>query len=198
MVAAAASLFAENGYGGTTMGAIAERAGTSTGNLYKYFGSKEELLDAVLPPAFAKDLENRTRQRIRALGTARDVNSLAPDSAYHLLAGALLEHCVAHRDQVVFLLRRAEGTPFADFPARFVRNLVSWALGYARDAWPCFRPTRTARLVLHRVYANYVGALADALHTVRDPEEVREALELLSTYHLGGLEHVFETNGATP
>ena len=41
---AALVLFLERGYEGTTMRAIAERAGVSVGNAYYYFGSKEHLI----------------------------------------------------------------------------------------------------------------------------------------------------------
>ena len=41
---AALKLFRENGYEATTMRAIAQEAGVSTGNAYYYFGSKEELV----------------------------------------------------------------------------------------------------------------------------------------------------------
>ena len=41
---AALALFRSRGYEATTMRAIADRAGVSTGNAYYYFGSKEELI----------------------------------------------------------------------------------------------------------------------------------------------------------
>jgi AcrR family transcriptional regulator len=44
IVEAALALFRSRGYEATTMRAIAQRAGVSTGNAYYYFGSKEELI----------------------------------------------------------------------------------------------------------------------------------------------------------
>lgn len=44
IVDAALELFRENGFEGTTMRAIAERAGVSVGNAYYYFSSKDELV----------------------------------------------------------------------------------------------------------------------------------------------------------
>ena len=40
---AAAEVFAEGGFEHAALGDIVERAGTSIGNLYKYFASKDEL-----------------------------------------------------------------------------------------------------------------------------------------------------------
>src|SRR5687768_6912949 len=44
---AALALFAANGYAGTTVRMIAERAGVATGLLYAHFAGKEELLRAL-------------------------------------------------------------------------------------------------------------------------------------------------------
>ena len=44
IVSAALALFRERGFEGTTMRAVAERAGVSVGNAYYYFSSKDELV----------------------------------------------------------------------------------------------------------------------------------------------------------
>ena len=48
IVAAAADLFGEHGYEGTSIGAVLEAAGVARGALYHHFPSKEALFDAVL------------------------------------------------------------------------------------------------------------------------------------------------------
>ncbi len=45
---AAATLFAERGYAGTTMRDVAQRVGLQAGSLYYHYRSKEELIEAVL------------------------------------------------------------------------------------------------------------------------------------------------------
>jgi AcrR family transcriptional regulator len=45
---AAGELFLEHGYGGVSMQAIVRRTGGSLATLYRYFGSKEGLFDAIL------------------------------------------------------------------------------------------------------------------------------------------------------
>src|SRR5438270_864292 len=148
IVAAAASLFAEVGFEAATMAAVAERAGSSIGNVYKYFANKDVLFAAVLPESFATDLRRRTRARIKALGDVRDIRLLPPEARYHVLAGELLDHCIANRERVVILLGRAEGTPFASFADDFVERLVEWAFEYARDAWPDLRPSPAMRFAI--------------------------------------------------
>jgi AcrR family transcriptional regulator len=192
IVAAACALFAETGYEQTTMAAVASRAGTSIGNVYKYFAGKEQLFDAVVPAEFARALKRMTRQRIGALGTARDVRELAPDARYHVLAGELLDYSLLHRERVVILLGRPEGTPFASFAEDFASRLVAWALAYARHAWPRVEPSAGMRFALGRIYRSYLASLAQALQTFRSDDRAREAVGHLTAHHLGGLKHLFE------
>lgn len=60
---AATQLFAETGYAGTTTRAIAELAGVNELTLFRHFGSKENLVRAVVDEfgglAIAEDLESR-------------------------------------------------------------------------------------------------------------------------------------------
>jgi AcrR family transcriptional regulator len=194
-VRAAAEAFAELGFAATTMSAVAERAESSVGNLYKYFSNKDELFDAVVPAALARELRDRTRARIRALGTARDVRALPGESPYHVLAGELLDFSLQHREAVVILLARAEGTPFASFARDFVAELVSWALEYAESAYPALRPTPELGFVLTRVYQNFLSSIAAALLRFRDEKRVRRVIFQLTSHHQGGLKRLFETEG---
>ena len=178
------------------MAAVAERAGSSIGNVYRYFRRKEELFAAVLPPEFARDLRRRTRARVEALGAAQDVRLLAPDARYHVLASELLDHCIANRERVVILLGRAEGTPFASFADDFAKRLVDWALAYARHAWPAVRPSAGMRFALRQIYATFLRSLAQTFQTFRAPEAIREGVAHLTAHHQGGLKHLFETAAA--
>ncbi len=57
MVAAAWSLFSENGYDQTTVNAIIDKLGGSKGTYYHYFTSKEDILNAVVESMTRKGLE---------------------------------------------------------------------------------------------------------------------------------------------
>jgi AcrR family transcriptional regulator len=196
-VAAAAASFAEAGYEATTMAGVAERAGSSVGNLYKYFSSKQELLDAAIPPELVRELGQRTRARMLALGRATDVAQLAPSAPYHALAGELLDFCFEHRAAVVVLLSRAQGTRHAAFATEFVEQLVAWSLEYARLPYPALRPTPELQFVLRRAYQSFVASVATALHEFTDETRARGVIALLTSAHQGGLKRLFETQGET-
>lgn len=63
IIAAAAALFAEQGYERTSMSAISDRIGGSKATLYGYFASKEDLLRAVLE----HDVVDEVDRLIRAI-----------------------------------------------------------------------------------------------------------------------------------
>lgn len=196
IVEAAAALFAEVGFEATTMADVAKRAGSSIGNVYKYFANKEELFAAVLPESFAAELRQRTRERIKAVGHVRDIRTLPPGARYHVIADDLLDFTLAHREQVVILLRRAGGTPYAPWAGEFVDRLVEWAFDYARDAWPELKPSPVMRFAIRRIYFGFLESLSDALVSFRGEAQVREAIAHLTAHHQGGLLHFFETAAA--
>ena len=193
ILAAASSLFAQVGFEETTIAAIATAAGTSVGNVYKYFDGKDALFSAVIPATFVHEIRALTRARVSALEGVKDLRTLSPSSRYHVLAGELLDRCLANRERVVILLGRSRGTPFASFPEDFARRLVAWALAYVRKTYPEVRPSRGMRFALRRIYLSYLAAIAEAFATFRVEEQIREAVSHLTAHHQGGLKNLFET-----
>lgn len=193
IVRAATSLFAEVGWGATSIAAVAERAGVSTGNVYRYFASKEELLGAAVPDAFVDELRRLTRARIEALHAVRDIDSLAKGAPYRAIAGELMDLSIANRERIVFLLGGgAAGTVHARFVADFRQRLVGWALAYVEATWPEVPVGPRLRFALERIYAGFLASIADALREYRDPAAVREVVDHLSAHHQGGLRRLFE------
>jgi AcrR family transcriptional regulator len=97
ITAAALALFRERGYEATTMRAIAERAGVSTGNAYYYYGSKEELIQEFYTRNHAEHLaasrsvlETEMDFTARLRGTLRAlIDVMAP---YHAFAATFYKH----------------------------------------------------------------------------------------------------------
>lgn len=194
-VAAAAEAFAELGYAATSMAKVAERAGSSVGNLYKYFPNKEALLAAAVPPELVAELERLTQRRMLALGNAKDIRELGADARYHALAGELLDYCIQRRAAVVVVLSRAEGTPYQSFAGRFVDQLVNWSLEYARGPYPELVVTPELGWVLREAYERFVASVARALREFPEEARVRAVIALVTAHHQGGLKRLFESGG---
>ncbi len=90
---AAAELFARNGFGGTSLGEIAESAGVGRTTLYHYFKSKEDFLAALV--------ENVTAAILSDLRAIKDVPGLSSrekvERAAKVLVGRTLENPLRFR-----------------------------------------------------------------------------------------------------
>ncbi len=190
-------LLVEVGYASTTMAAVAARAGVATGNVYRYFPSKEAMFDAAIPAALARDLARRVRARVLSLGAARDVDALPPGSSYARASEELFEAVMGARLAVAFLLLGAAGTPHASFAPRLVADLVRLARAYARAAYG-LRLDGPQVFVLRRVYTSYVASLGEALATYTGERPLRAVTSDLSRYHLAGLRALFAAHEETP
>ncbi|WP_139177257.1 TetR/AcrR family transcriptional regulator [Geodermatophilus siccatus] len=173
--AAALRCFADAGYGGTSVARIATAAGTAPANVYRYFPSKAALLDAVVPADLPVRHDRLLDVRIEALARGAEGGAAA--------AAELLEFWLDHRLAVVVLLDRAEGTPFADYPAAFVQRLVAHverSLGVPLSA--------VHRELLDLVFDNTRRALARILRSPGDREHARALVTGFWSYQVPGLD----------
>lgn len=184
---AAGQAFAEGGLEGAVLGDIVARAGTSIGNLYKYFANKHELFAAFLPDEFTTELQKRVRARVLALRSEDDPLQLSAGHAYLRASDDLLGFTLDHRDRVVFLLLRAAGTKHEKFVRDLVRLLVGLATDYARSAHPAVSLTPAKKRALTRIYLAFVATLGAILAEERSDQAAREGLRHHTAYHLSGL-----------
>lgn len=188
---AAAEAFAEGGFERAALGEIVERAGTSIGNLYKYFSNKDELFAEFLPRGFTTELTSRVRAQVEALRSEPDAFSLGDEHPYRRASEELLAFTIEHRERVVFLLLRAQGTKHERFAGEVVRILVELALEHARTTYPTFAVTPASKRALTRIYRAFVTTLGTILAEERAEHAVREAVASQTTYHLSGLKALF-------
>lgn len=191
LLQAARALGVEVGYAATTMAAVAARAGVATGNVYRYFPSKEALFAAAIPESLARALARRVRARVIALGRATDPWALPAEAPYHVVSEELFALVLRERLAVAFLLGGAAGTPHAGFAARLVHDLVRLARRYAKAAHGRVLSSEEV-FVLVRIYEAYVRSLGDALVAFSAEPGLRSVVGALARYHLSGLRALFD------
>lgn len=196
IVDAAVRSFAESGYAAATMRQIAGAAGLSSGNVYRYFGGKEELFAAALPDDFLTTFEALVRRRVRSLRGIRDIASLPPDADFYLVSEELLRFSIEHRLRVVVLLSRSDGSVHGAFGERMVQQLVSMAVEHARSIGRNRQLTAAERFALEQIYRNFVAAMVQILTHYEDEPRIRSSLRRFERYHLAGLRSFFEGDDA--
>jgi AcrR family transcriptional regulator len=188
---AAGEVFAEGGFQRAALGDIVRRAGTSIGNLYKYFANKDELFTEFIPRWFNAELTARIRGRVEALRSETNAFALSSNHPYRRASEDLLSFTIAHRDRVVFLLLRAQGTKHERFASEVVRLLVELAIEHARTTYPSFTVTPASKRALTRLYKAFLATLGSILTEERSEHALREAAQMHATYHLSGLKALF-------
>lgn len=185
----ALDVFAKRGYRDASVAEIARGAGVSTGNVYKYFESKDVLFYEVVPPSFVKGLRTRLFARVEG---ARGVRGTALDGhGPHVEAAeALTRFTLDHRRETVIALGRASGSRYERLREELVRDLTKSALAHAAALTPSLEVTPAMRFVLARIYEGFVAAQVEILTEHEQEHEIRAAVLALGRYHLAGLERL--------
>ena len=151
------------------------------------FGRKvgPALFAAVIPP----EVRDRHVELLdaRIAGLSDDASRSGSTEAVGGPATELLDWWIEHRLQVVVLLDRAEGTPYADEPAAFVRHLTEHAVRAIGE------PVGDVhRRLLSIVFDNTRRAIAAILHSSADPGELRQLIAGFWCYQLPGLDGLMD------
>ncbi|WP_267552629.1 TetR/AcrR family transcriptional regulator [Rhizobium rhizogenes] len=186
IVEAAGTVFAEQGFTAARLADVAERAGISTGNIYKYFEDKEALFNAIVTAPIAARLLRLLRARLREFERLdRWEGATASGSE---AARALLSFWIDHRLAVLILLRGGRGTRFERVRTMMINEMERLASAYAEKKEGDDALSPPARFVLHKVFARTVDMIADILETHQDPQAIQQAVAVFWRYQLAGLQ----------
>ncbi len=180
---AARTVFAAYGYKDAKMAQIADEAGLSAGNLYRYFKGKSALFEAVVPPSFEHTFDELLQARVRALGTLdRDGGMTTAQTR----ASELLAFWIEHRLEVVILLDRAQGSRYGEYGERFVERLVDMTHDHLRDRLGA-DPPEVVRFTLRNIFHTSRRSVVSILETYEDPTDIERAFEAFWSFQLTGL-----------
>ena len=189
---AALAVFARKGFRRATMAEIAREARVSTGNIYRYFASKNALFDALVSDAFVARFVGLMRDRADALEGVEDYRALGPGAAFHLVSGELLDFAIGNRLRVVILLGRCQGTRHEGLAERLISDLMERTMNHFQLLRPGLEVTPALRFGLEQIYRNLVVTMVHILEGFDDGPQIREAVDAYSRYHLVGLNSYFE------
>ncbi len=189
---AATFLFREVGYKQTSIAKIAQKAEISTGNLYHYFKSKDELFEAVLPKEFASSFRAKLNKATRlTFGHSKITNDNPSLRNYWKAIEDLLSISSLEKDRLLILLTRADGTSFEPFREEAINLMTEQALKYARSTDPTFERTPDVAYLVREIYSSFITTITNILRDSESPTETQRRLILLRTYHLTGLKALF-------
>lgn len=121
----AVAQFAKKGFQAATMRDIASKAGISSGNIYRYFESKEALFDCAVGPTYelVRNMESELEQEIQSGNVSR--------RNFHKLMTRFSKQAfdifLNHGAEMLILFERSKGTKFSDTKDR-LKRIISAAL----------------------------------------------------------------------
>jgi TetR/AcrR family acrAB operon transcriptional repressor len=153
LLEAAIELFAERGYHETTIDAVAIKAGISRGSIFWHFGSKDDLLRAVVEEAFARSIRqlDELTKDLRGLAALARYFSLREQSVTGNLAMIRLGHVLMGEA----LAAKPELAPsFLETFDRMSERLSRWLEEAAEDEGSpiAAESSALARLILFATY----------------------------------------------
>ncbi len=190
MLRSACELLAQRGVQPTSLADIARHAGTSVGNLYKYFPNKRVLLAEAIAPDVQSEALRLIEARFRVLSPASPEPLENPEhGVLRLEAQAFAER---HRWALAVLLQGTE--PFEAFRDEVHRSMMHGAVSYLRRT--SGRKLRAGeRRVLEQLYKAFVDSYAALLCAPGTKTTRRDGLVALEHYHLAGLRAFFQRLG---
>jgi AcrR family transcriptional regulator len=199
---AAEKLFAEKGYEATSLSEVGAAAGVSRGTPGYFFGSKQELYDAVLERCYEE-----VRQAVRA-GRARALASQQPPEA--ILAGAVSDYFdfLAARPNFIRLIERRAlsggGTPVGEHLSAGQEALAAISAELGLDDAPSGDAAQLLLSIIalcwfHLIHAQTVApAVGVSLEESADLDRRKRHVVGLVLHGLGGLEHPAATLTTAP
>jgi AcrR family transcriptional regulator len=199
---AAEKLFAEKGYDVTSLSEVGAAAGVSRGTPGYFFGSKQDLYDAVLERCYEE-----VRQAVRA-GRARALASQQPPEA--ILAGAVSDYFdfLAARPNFIRLIERRAlsggGTPVGEHLSAGQEALAAISAELGLDDAPSGDAAQLLLSIIalcwfHLIHAQTVApAVGVTLEESADLERRKRHVVGLVLHGLGGLERPAATLTTAP
>jgi AcrR family transcriptional regulator len=153
IVAAARELFERNGTRGTTTRVVAERAGVNEATLFRHFGSKRALLDAMREEACGVEEFRSILASLPGIDFPSDLRAIAHHGVEHMLAKRSMM-CVS-------LFEDAAGTddsPEFRGPSQILLDLAAYFTAKARAGHPLRGdPSFIARYFLGILFSYVIG-----------------------------------------
>lgn len=162
--------FFKNGYKDASMRDIAASAEITPGNIYRYFESKEELLDAIVKPTYEKVEEiTKLKGKIRfdVFGRTNGFINLAINYSLDIIA--------LYRYEIIILLNKSKGSKYQDVK----EQLVEFTTTSINNTYP------ESNIELARVFAS--AAVSSVLTIMEEYLDEPDKIKVLSREFLTAL-----------
>lgn len=180
---AALSQFYKKGYQRATIANIAREAGISTGNIYRYYRSKDELFYSVIPQSFINEILSLIRTKLSALNEM-SIEEARYSSAMRIVDDQAVEFIIKYRMQIIVAFDQSKGTRYEKLKDKFRDMLISNLRAYIKSVGkPKFLNDRIKNDILKIITTNFIQAFLEIIKNYRTENDLAYAYESLLEYH---------------
>ncbi|EFB91854.1 transcriptional regulator, TetR family [Pyramidobacter piscolens W5455] len=187
ILAAATAEFLRKGFRGASLRQIVKNVGVTTGAFYRYYGSKEELFDALVLPHARRIMELYE-------AAAADFKRMAPEEQIDAMGEvgrrcmkAMYEYARAHRDAFRLILAAPESSKCGGFVHRLTEREIAETRGFMSALTSRGRSVTTVSPHFeHIVVSGRFAALFELIVHDVPPEEALKCIDQLCDFHRAG------------
>lgn len=175
--------FYKKGYQKATMSDIAKEAGISTGNIYRYYHSKDELFYSAIPQSFINDMLSLIKTKLSSLNEM-SIEKARFSSVMKLVDDQAVEFIIKHKMQIIVAVERSKGTKYENLKDNIrdmlIRNLREYIKHLGKKG---FINDRIKNDILKIITANFIQAFLEIIKNYEKGNDLAHAYESLLEYH---------------
>ena len=182
--------FFAKGYEGSSLRRIAAAAGTTAGNLYRYYPGKRELFSSIVEPAFKALIDYARSHEESHRDLQEEMVAELMDSQVEIFSSLI----AAYRMEIYILFKQSKGTPYEQRIQKFMTEIQKHSLEHI-DSMNLSHLKGPLRPVLSEAMVK--AYMEGWLHIIKIPLTRKEMTilgkEYLRLYLLGPLGAIKET-----
>ncbi len=183
---AALEIFAENGFRDTRLQDIAEKAGISTGNIYRYYKNKVMLFDALVNRAVLDEITSVITLNFTAAHGQEYEGAHQKDGVHDPVKAFPFESYYKMRHEMAIALYGAKGTSVDGFIDVIIDHLVkegeAYQISIGRGTL-----TKERRDLLKIIYRNFMIGFSQILSSSGSKKKIQQSVYSYVMYHQFGI-----------
>lgn len=189
--AAALKIFGEKGYDNTKISDIAKESKVSVGNIYKYYGGKEEIFYSIAPESILRDLKNILINKVMLAKdkTPSEIKSL---NKFHFINEDFIEYIVNNREIMLIMFEGSKSTRYGSIKDEIIDYMIETVKNHYSNPNNEVIKDSMNYGVVKIIYEKLIEMMQQVLRESSSKEEIKKAFEIINGYHLFGVTNLFK------
>lgn len=179
--------FLKNGFEKTSMRQIAKSAGTTIGNLYNYFSSKEEIFYTITTPAFDEFISLLNNHEDESFKDFTFDESVNIDFLETIIKFSFNKYDSMFDSSFLILVDGSKGTKYEDIKSRFIDLLSEHLSVHIKDINISNTNEQNHFGFCHAVASGFIEGMMDILRCSYSKEEKKNLLTEYVLFYITGV-----------